>query len=336
MVNVYTSHLAFMFITFLVIDSVPRLRWSFLAYVASIGLGSLYCIWEWQKSMAIYGIGYRPGYVTGDANYFTASAIIGLLLGIGFLSKRNNRLERWFAAGCIVVSAIAIMLTASRGGFLGLVGAFLFLVFRSQHRIRNLFVVLLFAAVAFTVAPQSPLKRLLNPASDDVSAARSRLTTWDLGLRMIRENPLTGIGLGNFKVAEKAYGSDETHIAHNTYIEVGAEMGLPALLVFLALMVSAWISLERSRREARRLQIPFLYYAINSLQAGMFGFGIAIFFLSAEFVKVLWFSIFIAAALPQVLAACKARAKMPDSTTSREEVASGSGLMFPGRDITSA
>jgi O-antigen ligase len=318
LIRVYTAHLAFMFVVLIVLDSEGRLRWSLLTCAAGIGLGSLYCIREWQRGVVLFGAGFRPGWVTGDSNYFTASAIVGLQFGFMFLGKQHARWERVFAAGCITVSLVAITLGASRGGFIGLAVSILFQIWRSQYRVRNLVVVVLLAGLLFSLLPQSPLERLLYPSSSDVSAANARLVAWGAAWKMICAHPVLGIGLGNFKPLMASYSrTEESSIAHNTYLEIAAEMGIPGFLVFVALLIASWMGLQRVRRHALSIGAPLIAETAHALQAGMLGFWVAIAMVSAEFVKLLWFAIFLSAALPQLLQAyfLEAQARHKTNTT---------------------
>ena len=68
--------------------------------------------------------------------------------------------SRSFCLACLVVTLIAVMLAASRGGFLGLLAAALFIVWRSPHRIRN------FVVIAACLAPLTLIvPRLTRPPS---------------------------------------------------------------------------------------------------------------------------------------------------------------------------
>jgi len=296
-------------VVFALVNSAERVRWSLISCVAAMGWASLYCLREWQKGVAEYGIGYRPGYVTGDPNYFTASAILCLQAALFFIFHRRKKWELWFALAGLAVTIPAIIVTASRGGFIGLMAMAAFLVFRSRRPWRNGLVLAVPLAVALAIlaaVPQSPVDRLLHPTASDATSANIRLQLWHAGLDMVHQHPVTGIGLGNFKPSVAKFlppNADIENIAHNTYMENLAEMGVPGLLLFLAVFGAAFVSLERTRRRARRVQADFIAQTANSLQAGLFGFAFAIFFLSAEFLKLFWFCIFLGAALPQVLAA---------------------------------
>ena len=60
---------------------------------------------------------------------------------------------------------------------------------------------------------------------------------WRTSLQMIRKHPLTGIGLGRFRYAYQHSGPDEQYYtpyhAHNIYLHIATEQGIPSLLLFL-------------------------------------------------------------------------------------------------------
>ncbi len=76
-----------------------------------------------------------------------------------------------------------------------------------------------------------------------LKALGGRFSSWDQALGMIREYPLTGTGVGSFYQVSRYYHfSQKAHPhrlenAHNYYLQFGAELGLPALAVFLSLLL---------------------------------------------------------------------------------------------------
>jgi len=115
----FASFLVFLFVTLTLVDSLHRLRWVLLMAVGSVAYASLHVLREWQK----YGdmaAGYRPGWVTGDPNYYSISALLCVPLAIYLLRTGQPAWERWFCIGSIVVTVLGLTLAASRGGFLGM------------------------------------------------------------------------------------------------------------------------------------------------------------------------------------------------------------------------
>src|SRR6202158_6464277 len=94
---------------------------------------------------------------------------------------------------------------------------------------------------------------------------------------MIKAHPFTGVGLGNFKPLMPRYVEAGTNItvdtlAHNMYIEVAAELGLPALLVFLGIICFTYRSLVRLRKAPSTH--PLIRRTASALRAGLVGFAV--------------------------------------------------------------
>lgn len=295
----YFSFLILIFITLKIVDTPSRFLYVLWAFIASLSLASLYVIREWQKYHAIYA-DFRPGWVTGDPNYFTASVLLGIPLALVFARELPVRWQRIGFGGALAIILIAIALAASRGGLLGLVAGMGYLAYRQRQLLRWTLVGALLLPLML-LWPTSPLERLMHPSVSDLKAADTRLALWHAGANMIRQHPLTGIGLGNFKYEVQRYaagGRNLDHIAHNAYIEIAAEMGLPALLVYLLILYQSWRSLQLA---ALRDDLPpWMPAAARGLQAGLLSFAVSQCFLSAQYTKMLWLVIALSACLPSL------------------------------------
>jgi len=299
MLVVYASHLLFLVITVSLVDSLARLRWTLLAAVASMGFVSLYVLRDWQIGSAVYGLNYRPGYVAGDANFFTASVLLCLPLTLVLLWREKGLPIKLFCLASLAVTLAAVTLAASRGGFLGLLMAMAWLLWHSRNRGRNLLLVSLLMGAFLAVSPLSPVGRLLHPDYSDTDSVHIHLELWQAGLKILRDHPLAGIGVGQFKSAVGAYSSVKNLalLAHNTYLEIAAEMGIPGLILFLAIFVFSFRSLTQVRLAASRDGPALLPAAATGIQAGLVGFGVAAFFVSAEFLRMFWFMLFLSICL---------------------------------------
>ena len=190
---------------------------------------------------------WRPGSIAGDANYFALDACF--ILPMAFLLVWRSRVpwERIFALGCLVATIASATLGASRGGFIAIGAAFLWLVWHSPRRLRNFIVVIILAMPPILLFPSSPVRRLIHPTYGDLNGVENRRIAWKAGLRMVERHPLIGIGLGEFKPQMDYYadpGVNFSSIAHNSYLEVAAETGLPNFLVFVAMLFFTYRSLS--------------------------------------------------------------------------------------------
>ena len=287
------------FVVLSIVDTLPRLRWTLLAVVGSMGWASLYLIKEWMRDPQ-----WRPGSIAGDANYFAADAC--LVLPLAFLLAWRSRVPwiRVFALCCLVATVGSTILGGSRGGLIGLGAAFFWLLWHSPRRLRSLLIVLILVAPPLLLIPKSPLRRFFSNEYSDMLGKTLRILAWKAGLRMVLRHPLTGIGLGEFKPQMPDYadpGFTGSSIAHNTYLEVAAETGLPNFVVFVGMLFFTYRSLSRVRRRTSDSGPAIVYLAATGLQAGFVGYLVGVFFLSAEYLKLFWLYMFLSMVLPSFL-----------------------------------
>ena len=96
-------------------------------------------------------------------------------------------------------------------------------------------------------------------AEDEATTNRavvSRVTLWKTGWAMMKENPVIGVGIGNYLVRYKEYvtkypeldiGHDQYSV-HNSYLKVGAETGFLGLIAFVAIYIVYYAYLFRLYR----------------------------------------------------------------------------------------
>jgi O-antigen ligase len=124
-------------------------------------------------------------------------------------------------------------------------------------------IVLLIAPPAFVLAgrsrPDSIFNKIQSTFSPDDTRNLHRVKIWDISLRMAAENPVLGVGAGNWKLAIpdyfnrvniKIYESNWLR-PHNDYIWVLAEKGIPGLLVYLSIFGLAFYHLHLLANRAK-------------------------------------------------------------------------------------
>ncbi len=312
--STWVSLLLLFFVASALIGSTNRLRYTLLALVGGVAYASLHTIKEWINGGMMAGD--RPGWVTGDPNYFALSALLCLPLGLLLAQELEGRAERAFCWLALGVTLFAFTIAGSRGAFFGLIASFLMLIWHSSHRRRYLVIGTVLLAVLLVVAPTSPVSRLLNPNYADQESTDVRTALQWAGLAMFEDHAWTGIGVGNYKFLVKQYGPrDEelVNVAHNTYLEVAAELGIVGIGLFSAIFVTSLASLRRVGRDARSLgpKGKLLSLTARGLEAGLIGGTLTIVFLSALHVRILWFVIILSMCLPRLIAQLKARPSPP-------------------------
>jgi O-antigen ligase len=253
-----------------------------------------------------------------DANDFATYAVTVLPLATYFALTRRRLWLRVTASVAGVVLATGLVWSGSRGGFLALtvMGAVAVFLYRSIPWRWRLGVPLVIAGVVVAVAgPQywREIRTLFEPRADyNLTDDSGRLEVWKRGIGYVIERPILGLGADNFPIAEgtisplaerqsRGYGV-KWSAAHNSFLQIAAELGLPGLMLFLGLFVAAFGSLAVRQRAPpdRRSRIPVTATLAQSLTLALVGFAVGAFFLSLAYSAMLYSLLAFAAALAKV------------------------------------
>ncbi|MDP8265402.1 MAG: O-antigen ligase family protein [Candidatus Aceula meridiana] len=172
---------------------------------------------------------------------------------------------------CVILLA-SILLTISRGAWLGVTIGFLMMIaFCSKKRLLSL-VFGIFLCFVFSIPFfRKEIIYSFGPAGDG-----NRYVIWNGAIDMIRENPFLGKGLGTFMdYFEKYVPNIGIFYAHNCYLQMWAESGIFTLLAFLFL---AGFVVFRGARIAFKNREDDFGILLSGLIAGISGFLIASFF----------------------------------------------------------
>jgi O-antigen ligase len=197
-----------------------------------------------------------------DANDFATLVVTALPLGVHFIFTRQAFWRRLIGIGGLAIMTLAFVWSGSRGGFIGLlvVAAFLLFGYTAIRASRRLFAAVIVTVALFGVAGQSYWERMrtiLAPEQDyNMTEEGGRMQVWKRGIGYMLQRPVTGVGAGNFATAEgrlsplaerQSRGRGlKWSAAHSSYVQVGAELGIPGLLLFLGLFLGAFRALRRA------------------------------------------------------------------------------------------
>ncbi len=199
------------------------------------------------------------------ANAFGTTIFLGAALGLYYLNSSPER-KRWLWP-FLILMGLAELLTFSRGGWLGFLTMCLVFFIRERKAVKVLAALLvLFAFLAVLWPP------LAQRAQSIVSLAanQDRVRIYRRTVEMIKEHPWTGIGSGNFQTEYAKYCLPKEEIvthAHNIYLSVAVEFGLPAGILFLALLGRMLLAAYRTRKRAGMIILPAL---LGCLVHGLF------------------------------------------------------------------
>jgi len=247
----------------------------------------------------------------GDLYYYDANDLATLIVsampcGLYFVLGQRRPLVRLCAALGLVVLAVGLTRSGSRGGFLAflaVVGFILlgFTTLRARSRVVGLVVVLTVVLATASDRYWAQMQTIFNAHQDyNVTSDQGRLKVWDRGLGYLADRPVLGVGISNFQTAEGTLSPlarrGERGLAvywtapHNTFIQTGAELGVPGLLLFIGLFATAFVSLRRVARHTRSMSPPAgdVSRLAQTLMAALLGFAVGAFFLSLAYTDIVY------------------------------------------------
>lgn len=253
-----------------------------------------------------------------DANDMATLIACAMPFALYFFLGQRRRVVRILAVFGLAVLAVGLIRSGSRGGFVALLAVVMFVLLgfttiSARARLIGLAGIL---AVVFSAASDrywKQMQTIFNPHQDyNVTSDEGRLRVWKRGLGYMIDHPVVGVGGDNFAVAEgtiSAYAKRAERgagvrwgAAHNTFIQVGAELGVPGLLLFIGLLVTTFRSLRRVARRAARAGPAGanLSRLAQALMAALIGFTVGSFFLSLAYTDMLYTLIALSIALAKV------------------------------------
>lgn len=210
---------------------------------------------------ALYGIYQKlaMGQVRSASTFFNPNFAASYYLGsIGFVLGSITSSRKSVGRFCLCIGALAILIgslwcTQSRSGLGGLVLVAVVWIWASTRKARWALVGAAVLVAALVIFPNPARDRLSKGVSKDPYAF-DRIRIWEQTLKIIGDHPVMGVGIGNFEYSTHAYRFPlEREIgrfgrmyrdAHNSYLQVTAELGLPGAVCLLAAIVIIFIRIR--------------------------------------------------------------------------------------------
>ncbi|TSC94883.1 MAG: Uncharacterized protein Athens101428_89 [Candidatus Berkelbacteria bacterium Athens1014_28] len=154
------------------------------------------------------------------------------------------------------VILLASLLTFSRGGYFGLLAGtiffFSFFLARKKYQLKTASTVAIFFAsilVIFFVFFTTPIgQRFFSSFNSQEGSNSERIKIWNKTIEIIQENPLLGVGIGNYPLSiEPASTYRDPIYAHNTYLDLAVETGIITSLIWIAILFLSIFNLTQNK-----------------------------------------------------------------------------------------
>jgi O-antigen ligase len=252
-------------------ESPSDLRDLLRAYVAGSLVLAALTIANLGSAEAIAAGHFRFVAAGQDPNDVARFLDMGFPLAALLLNSESRWPGRLLALSYLPLGLFAVVLTASRGGFLAALAAFAgcaLLLFRGHARgvLAVTFALPLIAAVLWFSVPRQTFERLATiPSQLEGGDLNQRSNIWSAGWHAFVQSPLIGTGAGSFVSAARLNPLDT---AHNTALSILVDGGLCALFLALSILaLTARLALQTHGSMRVALATALLVWVITSMVA---------------------------------------------------------------------
>ena len=245
----------------MLVGTLPQLRKLLFVQVTAVSFMAVSSIVVHNVTNGrLYG---AMGGIFENPNDLADNIAVNLPVCLAFFLCARKGASKLFWCCCMLAMVYVVYATYSREGFLALAVGAILCVWEFGIKGRRIHLVALSAMllVVFVVAaPSSYYTRLASTITGqgeeamDKGSREARKDLLTRSLEMMAAHPLLGVGPGNFE-----YLSGSSAKAHNTYTQLGAEAGVPALILFLLILWAA-------HRNLRTVQQSTIYKEDNEFR----------------------------------------------------------------------
>ncbi len=292
-VGVWFAKIVAYFLLFVSVVNTPaRLlaiqRW-LLAFTSVTAALAILCFFELldipalkpiaDASVSGRGVRLKGTGILNDPNEFCTAMAMLIPLSLHFLINDRNVFLKLFWAGSTLLFGAAVYLTFSRGGFLALLAG-LAVCFAARYGWRR---AALLGACGLPVLLVLFGGRATELNLDNSSTSMSRVRLWSDWLEEFRENLPFGKGMSLGEDGDDGHkeGVEFKHLAHNSYLQGFADLGIVGGCLFLgAFVVAAWSVHRLGHKKTLMLQTqmrdlqPYVLASVVAYGVGMMSLSI--------------------------------------------------------------
>lgn len=232
---------------------IERLTW---VLVLVLGFIAFRAMFDYARGVNMIARGTRvQGAVGGmmqNPNDLALHMVVFVPLALFMAMQPGRPIKRLIAAGAGFCMVGTVVVSGSRGGFLGMALMLVVLgVFAARQRPAAAVTGLFVLVCSLPLVPEQYWRRIASitdESKDDFGSTQARRQLFTEAYEAFLENPFTGVGAGQFKAYKPESRIERWNETHNIWLQVATELGATGLAVFAFLMARAFGAVWQTRR----------------------------------------------------------------------------------------
>ena len=236
------EYIFFFFAVFYLLDTEKQAEWMLKIFAVAVFFIALYGIYQYLVKVPMppnwidstEDISTRAFSIAQNPNTLGGLLTLAIPVTLSLFTEERRRLTKLYYLIFVLADLLALMLTFSRGAWMGFgLAAVIYVMFKDKRLIIPL---ALAAAAVFLLAPavRERILYMLSPEYTQSSLAGGRLMRWGAGWDMFMSNGPFGMGLGHFGGAVAANNNvKNSFYMDNYYLKIAVETGLVGVIPLL-------------------------------------------------------------------------------------------------------
>lgn len=206
-----------------------------------------------------------------DPHNFSFFVNLCFFSGLGyFFSQKKNPVKTFIVLSLVLMFA-SVILSFSRGAYLGLIAgaAFFAVIFLKRSKILGKTLLAIGLAIVFLFALNSSLvsTRLASSFNLKEGSNKERFENWAEAANIVLDYPIAGVGLGNYARMVDPEAAERSSIyAHNLFLDIAVETGIPNAMIFFSLIfVSVWRGIKSKNYLGLGISAGLISFFVHSI-----------------------------------------------------------------------
>jgi O-antigen ligase len=220
---------------------IERICW---VIVLAFGYISTRVIFDYLRGIHLVEGNRAAGPVGGffeNPNDLALNLAAFLPLAMMYVKRPGPALKRLVCAGICLLMMVALVFTKSRGGFLGFIAMMVvFLLVSRSLTPMTMIAIVLGGMLVVPMMPQSFWHRMASitqPDEDPTGSRAERKMLMEKAWHVFVDNPITGVGAGQFQNLVDPDGRRHWRVTHNALLQVASELGVLGLIPFVFVII---------------------------------------------------------------------------------------------------